>query len=339
MGDAILIRMTHRVRIEPSGREFDVEGDDTLLEGALRAGLALDYGCGNGNCGQCRARLLAGEVRRTRHHDFTFGEAELLDGAILACAVAPASDIVIEAGEADSVTQIPQQRVTTRLLEVRTLSDELAAVSLRPPRSQRLRFLAGQHATLTAGDLPPLELGIASCPCEELRLEFHVPRLADAPLTAALLDGDLRHSTPITIDGPRGDFVLDRDSNRSLVFIAIGTGFAPVRSLVEHAQALEQAPHIHLERLPLAPHGLYLENLCRSWVDAFDDFSYTARDGPAGRDELTDFAATFANKHLGSDDCALFIAGPARFAQPLADALAEQSAQVPLRITSVGCPA
>jgi len=331
--------MTHRVRIEPSGREFDIEGDDTLLEGALRAGLALDYGCGNGNCGQCRARLLAGEVRRTRHHDFTFGEAELLGGAILACAVAPATDIVIEAGEADSVTQIPQQRITTSLLEVRTLGEELAAVSLRLPRSQRLRFLAGQRVTLTAASLPPLELGIASCPCEELRLEFHVPRLADAPLTAALLDGDLHRFTPITIDGPRGDFVLDRDSNRSLVFIAIGTGFAPVRSLVEHAQALEQAPHIHLERLPLAPHGLYLDNLCRSWVDAFDDFSYTATDGPPGHEGLTAFAETFTHTHLSSDNCALFIAGPTRFARPLADALATRVPETPLRIATTGCPA
>jgi CDP-4-dehydro-6-deoxyglucose reductase len=331
--------MTHRVRIEPSGHEFDVEGDDTLLEGALRAGLALDYGCGNGNCGQCRARLLTGEVHRTRHHDFTFGEADLLGGAILACAVAPASDIVIEAGEADSVRQIPQQRVTTQLLDTRPLGEDLAAVSLRPPRSQRLRFLAGQRATLTAADLPPLELAIASCPCEEMRLEFHVPRLDEAPLTAALLDGDLRRYTPITIDGPRGDFVLDRDSDRSLIFVAVGTGFAPIRSLVEHAQALELAPHIHLERLPLAPHGLYLDNLCRSWTDAFDDFSYTVTDAPPVGDGLAGFADIFAGEHLAGDDCALFVAGPAEFAEPLARALGARVPRVPLRLVTVGCPA
>ena len=331
--------MTHRVRIEPSGHEFDVEGEDTLLEGALRAGLALDYGCGNGNCGQCRARLLAGEVRRARHHDFTFGEADLLGGAILACAVAPASDIVIEAGEADSVKQIPQQRISAQLLEVRPLGEKLAAVSLRPPRSQRLRFLAGQRATLSAAGLPPLELAIASCPCEEMRLEFHVPRLDDAPLTAALLDGDLRRYAPISIDGPRGDFVLDRDSNRSLVFVAIGTGFAPVRSLIEHAQALEQAPRIHLERLPLAPHGLYLDNLCRSWTDAFDDFSYDATDGPLHDDTLENFAETFAARHLANDDSSLFVAGPAEFTDPLSLLLNAQAPHVPLRTATVGCPA
>ncbi len=329
--------MTHRVRIEPSGHEFDVEGDDTLLEGALRAGLALDYGCGNGNCGQCRARLLTGEVRRTRHHDFTFGEADLIGGAILACAVAPASDIVIEAGEADSVKQIPQQRITAQLLEVQPLGEELAAVSLRPPRSQRLRFLAGQRATLSAAGLPPLELAIASCPCEEMRLEFHVPQLANAPLTAALLNGELRRHTSVTIEGPRGDFVLDRDSDRSLIFLAVGTGFAPIRSLVEHAQALELAPQLHLERMPLAPHGLYLDNLCRSWTDAFDDFSYTVTDDPPVGDALTNFADVFVGEHLTGDDCALFVAGPAGFAEPLAQALGARAPRVPLRLATAGC--
>jgi len=330
--------MTHRVRIEPSGHEFVVEGGDTLLEGALRAGLALDYGCNNGLCGQCRVRLLVGEVRRIRQPEFTFGEAERLAGAILACSVAPLGDVVIEAGEAASVAQIPDQRISTQLLDVRSLGPDLAAVSLRSPRSQRLRFLAGQRATLTAAGLPPLELAIASCPCEELRLEFHVPRLADAPLTAALLDGELRRFSAIAVDGPRGDFVLDRDSDRGLVFVAIGTGFAPVRSLVEHALALEQAPRIHLERLPLPPHGLYLDNLCRSWVDAFDDLSYTARAGPPRGAALARYADAFAAAHLAAGDGALYLAGPAAFAHPLAAALAARAPGMPLRVATAGCP-
>lgn len=330
--------MTHRVRIEPSGHEFVVEGGDTLLEGALRAGLALDYGCNNGLCGQCRARLLAGEVRRIRQPEFTFGEAERLAGAILACSVAPVSDVVIEAGEADSVAQIPRQQISAQLLDVQPLGPELAAVSLRPPRSQRLRFLAGQRATLTAAGLPPLELAIASCPCEESRLEFHVPLLAEAPLTAALLDGALRRFSAIAVDGPRGDFVLDRDAHRPLLLIAIGTGFAPVRSLVEHALALEPAPRIHLERLPLPPHGLYLDNLCRSWVDAFDDLSYAARAGPPQGAALVRYADAFAAAHLAAGDGALYIAGPAAFAEPLAAALAARAPGLPLRVATAGCP-
>ncbi len=330
--------MGHRVRIVPSGHEFEVEGDDTLLEGALRAGLALDYGCGNGNCGQCRARLLSGEVRRTRHHDYTFGEAELLGGAILACAMAPASDVVIEAGEAGSVEQIPQQRITAQLQEVRPLADDLAAVVLRLPRSQRLRFLAGQRATLSVDALPPVELGIASCPCEAMRLEFHVPRRADAPLTAALLDGRLRRFTPVMVDGPRGDFVLNREARRALVFVAIGTGFAPVRSLVEHALALERAPRIHLEWLWLPPHGAYLDNLCRSWVDALDDFGYRAGAMPH-TDDLPAWADAFAAAHLGARDAALFVAGPPDHAEPLAAVLAARAPDVPLRLTTAGCPA
>lgn len=330
--------MPHRVRVEPSGHEFVVEGGDTLLEAALRAGLALGYGCSNGNCGQCRARLVDGAVTRIRHHDFTFGEAELLAGAILPCSVTPASDLVIEAGEAATAGEIPLQTIACQLQEVQRLDDDLAAVSLRPPRSQRLRFLAGQRATLTAPGLPPLELAIASCPCEAMRIEFHVPRLADAPLTGALLDGRVRRFSPIRVEGPRGDFVLEHDSTRALVFVAIGTGFAPVRSLVEHALALEQAPRIHLERLPLAPHGAYMDNLCRSWTDALDGFGYRVAEPPADGPALAAYADAFAAHHLDGD-CELFVAGPAVHAEPLAAALAARAPGVPMRLATVGCPA
>lgn len=331
--------MPHRVRIEPSGHEFDVAGGDTLLEAALRAGLALDYGCGNGNCGQCRARLLSGEVRETRHHDYVIGEAGRLAGDILACSVAPTSDVVIEAGEADSVAQIPLQRITAQFQQVRPLGDDLAAVSLRLPRSQRLRFLAGQRATLTAAGLPSLELAIASCPCEEMRLEFHVPRLEDTPLTAALLDGDLPRFSPVTVDGPRGDFVLDRDSDRPLLFLAVGTGFAPVRSLIEHAQALEQAPRIHLERMPLPPHGLYLENLCRSWEDAFDDFGYRSVAYPDAPEALDAYAEGLVATYLADGDVDLYLAGPEPKIRPLAEAITARAPDLSLRLGPDGCPA
>jgi CDP-4-dehydro-6-deoxyglucose reductase len=331
--------MSHRVRIEPSGREFDVEGGDTLLEAALRAGLALGYGCSNGNCGQCRARLLSGSVHRVRHHDFVFGEAEVLAGAILPCSVAPEGDLVIEAGDAETADQIPLQRVTAQLHEVRPLGDDLAAVTLRPPRSQRLRFLAGQRATLSAGGLPPLELGIASCPCEERRVEFHVPRLADAPLGDALLDGVLPRYSPVTLDGPHGDFVLDRDATRPLLFVALGTGFAPIRSLVEHALALEQVPRIHLARVAVPPHGLYLDNLCRTWVDALDDFGYTTHTPPADPGDAGALADALLAAVPDVADAMIHVAGPAPLAEPLATAVEAQAPGATLRLETAGCPA
>ena len=208
---------------------------------------------------------------------------------------------------------------------------------MRPPRSQRLRFLSGQHATLTADGLPPLELAIASCPCEEMRLEFHVPRLAEAPLGAALLDGTLRRFTPVTVEGPRGDFVLDRNSHAALAFIAVGTGFAPVRGLVEHALALEQAPRIHLERLVLEPHGAYLDNLCRSWVDALDDFGYQAGSWPD--DDLETWVDAFATAHLTDSATTLFIAGPPDHVAALDAAFAARAPGIKRRGSSAGCPA
>lgn len=262
--------MTSTVHILPSGHQFPVEQGQTLLEAGLRAGLALDYGCSAGNCGQCRARLIQGDVERVRHCDFTFGEAERIAGAILTCSMTPVGDVVIEAGEARSASDISKQFIPTKLYHMEQLEGGVISLHLRTPRSQRLRFLAGQRVTIDAECLPRTELSLASCPCDDRNLHFHVP--ADSELAHAL--AHLRRLEVIHVEGPEGAFVLNESEVRPLLLIAAGTGFAPVRSLVEHALAREWSAPIRLLRITTGETGHYLDNLCRSWSDALDDFEY-----------------------------------------------------------------
>ncbi|MEO8134223.1 MAG: 2Fe-2S iron-sulfur cluster-binding protein [Betaproteobacteria bacterium] len=275
--DSFMRIMTAQVRIQPSGHEFFVDGNDSLLEAALRAGLSLSYGCSNGNCGQCKAKVLSGQAQKTRHYDYVLTEAEKSAGVLLMCCNTAVTDLVIEAGEAAGVADIPLQSIATKVKAVRKLTDDVRLVHLQTPRSNRLRFLAGQSVTLTLPDGSAASLPLASCPCDDRNLEFHVER-ARTSFSECVFNG-LESGNTVHVEGPRGAFVLNEESTRPLIFIACGSGFAPVKSLIEHAMALEAAETLQLYWLASGTGGHYLDNLCRSWNDALDDFRYTPLTG------------------------------------------------------------
>ena len=265
--------MPSNIKILPGGRSFPSEGNSTLLEAGLHAGLALAYGCSNGNCGECLARIVSGEVRKVRHHDYLISEEKRNSGHILMCCNTTVTDVVLEAPEAQSGFEIPRQQINARVKSIEIINNDVALVHLKTPRTQRLRFLAGQHVQL-GGDGPPIAThSISSCPCDDMNLHFHIPRLADNEFSDHVFN-HLKKGDSIRVEGPEGDFVLNEDSTRSLVFIAWHTGFAPVRSLIEHAMALEIAGSMKLVWIARSKKDRYQDNLCRSWQDAFDNFDY-----------------------------------------------------------------
>jgi CDP-4-dehydro-6-deoxyglucose reductase len=273
--DSFLRIMAAQVRILPSGREFFVEGNDTLLEAALRSGLALEYGCSNGACGKCKARVVSGEVKKVRHHDYVLTESDKSMDYMLMCSNTPITDAVIEASEAGGAQDIPLQELIARVSRIEHPAEAMTLLHLQTPRSKRLRFLAGQFVTLTLPQGTAASLPIASCPCDDRNLQFHVRHTPGDAFSDYVL-GRLRVSDSVGVEGPRGSFVMDESSTRSLIFIACDTGFAPIKSLIEHAMALNIAESMHLYWATAEQSGHYAQNLCRSWADALDNFRYTA---------------------------------------------------------------
>lgn len=271
--DKIMRVMSAHVRLLPSGHEFLLDGSDTILEAALHSGLALNYGCSSGNCGLCKARLVSGQAKKVRPHDFLLTEAEKNAGYTLLCSYTAVSDVVIEAIEAGGANDIPYQRILTKVRRVETLAPDIRLLHLQTPRTQRLRFLAGQSVSLMLGDGTAADLPIASCPCDDRNIEFHV-RENPADVFAVRVFGGLRHGESVTIDGPSGEFVLDENAHRPILFLACDTGFAPIKSLIEHALARESSESLHLYWFTCSHTGPYLDNACRAWADALDHFFY-----------------------------------------------------------------
>ena len=311
--ESFLRIMTAHVQVKPSGREFFVDGNDSLLEAALRAGLSLDYGCSIGSCGKCKARIVSGQVHRTRHSDCALTAAEKNAGVVLMCCNTALTDLVMEAREAHGAADMPLQTIDARVKSVTPLGDDMRLLHLQTPRSNRLRFLAGQSASLSLAGGISAALPVASCPCDDRNLQFHIRRRAGDAFAERVFGG-LKGVDSVRVEGPRGEFVLNEESHRALVFIAGESGFAPIKSLIEHAMALDVAESLHLVWVAAGTGGHYLDNLCRSWGDALDDFRYTplTAKGALADDEAV--LRQVLQDHPRLVECDVYIAGPAPWA-------------------------
>ncbi len=268
--ERILKVMAPNVTIQPSGHEFPVEGNDTLLEAALRNGVSLNYGCSNGTCGDCKARLLSGDVRKVHAHDYVLKQAEKDAGVILLCSYAPVNDVVIEAN-VEGAHDIPTQQLVAKVKLVEVFNPQMAALHILAPRSQRLRFLGGQSIQVSVNGASG-RYAIASCPCEDRHIEVQIPRRPGDAFAEAVFS-ELKANDAVNVEGPYGDFVLDEDSPRPVIFLAFGAGFAPIKSLIQHAMSLEFVESMDLHWLANGE-GHYQDNLCRAWTDALDNFNY-----------------------------------------------------------------
>lgn len=271
--EAFLRVMAAHVRVTPSGHEYFVEGSDNLLEAGLRSGISLPYGCNDTSCGQCKARIVSGRVRPVRDAKFRLQDSDSRNGMVLACCCAAVTDIVLDVPEARSSEDIPKQTIPTRIDKIEHAGD-CVVVQARFDEGARLRFLAGQYARVQLADGSSSDSAIASCPCDERTLEFHLSKRSN-PGFWRYASEQMEVGEPLAVHGPRGDFLLDTESTRPLLFIAVDSGFAAIKSLIEHAMALDAAESMQLVWMTTGEQKPYRDNLCRAWADALDEFAYT----------------------------------------------------------------
>ena len=274
--DNVLRVIAAHVTVLPSNNDFFIDGPDTILEGALRAGIPLNYGCSGGNCGLCKAKVISGQVKKTRFHDYVRTEADKREGLFLMCSNTAVTDLVIEASVAGGVQDIPFQQIPATVKSISILTPDVALLHLQTPRTNRLRFLAGQSVTLMLGKTLKATLAVASCPCDDRNILFHVHRIP-GNLFSDYVFNKLKNHEVVDIEGPQGEFILQEKSPRPLYFIAFDMGFAPIKSLIEHAMSLEAAEAIHLIWIGSHSASIYLPNVGRAWADALDNFEYTQR--------------------------------------------------------------
>jgi CDP-4-dehydro-6-deoxyglucose reductase len=230
---------------------------------------------------------------------------------------------VIEAGEAGAATDVPFQHITAHVKSIDPMGEDMLLLHLQTPRNQRLRFLAGQDVVLQLGHSLSAEFPVAGCPCDDRNLFFHIHNTPGNHFSDYVAT-KLKINEAVMVEGPKGGFVLHEDSPRPLIFIAFGTGFAPVKSLMEHALALDSTELMHLYWVVSHEPDIYFPNWPRAMADALDNFRYTplvagtALETAAGRQEklLGDLLQRIIDEHPALSDFDIYVAATA----PLLDA-------------------
>jgi len=336
--------MSFVVELSPGGRKFVVEQGETILVAALRSGIALDHGCSNGSCGDCKARIVSGRVAQIHHHDYVLSAAARAEGQALLCCMAPLDDLVIEAATAHGPKDIPRQQITCRVHKLSSLTPDLMSLHLRTPRTRVLRFLSGQKVTLRLGEGGASATHwVASCACDGMNLRFHIPRATRDPFAEQVFAG-LARGAKIDVEGPSGDFVLDESSPRATVFVAYDAAFAPISALIEHAINIDWPHPMRLYWYTPRPGGHYHDNYCRAWVDALDDFRFIPLTGTQDALNVGEslashgarrVAARFADDRDELTDSDFYVAGPSDFVAALESSLRATGVAPEHRHTSV----
>jgi len=329
--------MTHQIKVIPSNRQFEVDEKESLLEAALRAGLNISYSCASGGCGQCKARVISGDFQFNESSDYKLSDAEKQLNMVLMCRTHAKGDLQIEAREARSAADIPRQSIAARIAKLEKVGDDQMIVHVRTPRSQTLRFLAGQHVTITmtavaakstsskTGEpIPPQDVAIASCPCNGMILQFHVQRNDEDAFSYHIFHQAVSGAN-VLIEGPFGEFTLDEESRRPMVMVAEDTCFAPLKSLIEHAISLDLPQSILLFWLAGIDKAHYLANYCRSWENALDQFVYIPLTLNAGKDlsaAYADVVDDIISRSPVESEIDLYLATPSELGNRLAEAFA-----------------
>lgn len=228
--------MSYQVTVQPSGRQFVAEADETILDAALRQGLTMPYGCKDGACGACKGHVQSGRVDHGKAQAHALKDDEKAAGMALYCCAKAQSDLIIECRQITSGSQIPVKTLPSRIERLERLAPDVIELHLRLPASERLQFLAGQYIDILLKDGKKRSFSLANAPHDDALLQLHIRHVPGGLFTEQVFS-TMKVRDILRFNGPHGSFYLREDSAKPIILLAGGTGFAPIKAIVEHAMA------------------------------------------------------------------------------------------------------
>jgi len=280
----------YQVTIAGSGKTFQVRAGESVLIAALRQGVMLPYSCKNGTCGSCKGIIESGEVHYPFHPPLALEKSDFAEGYGLMCQAEPVEDLVIQVREIEAVRDIQVRMLPARVMEKKLLAENVARLRLRLPRAQRLQFLAGQYVDVLLEGGKRRAFSIASCPSLENEIELHIRHVEGGDFTGHVFE-DLNERDILRFEGPLGNFFIRNDKpERPMVMMGGGTGFAPLKSMIENLLEQGDKREIHLYWGARTPAELYLDKLPLSWAQNHEHIHYhRALSEPGDESELESY--------------------------------------------------
>jgi CDP-4-dehydro-6-deoxyglucose reductase len=294
--------MSCQIQFQPGGHAFTADENRTVLESALDAGLTPPHGCRTGVCGACKSKILDGQVELGAHAEHALPAAGREAGHVLLCCARPRSDLLLEIHGVEQGASMQPKQIPSRVMRLERLAEDVMLVELQLPATESFTFRAGQYIDILLADGQRRSFSIANPPSKTGWLELHIRRIPGGHFTSHVFEG-MKLRDILRIEGPHGSFWLREKSDKPIVMLAGGTGFAPLKGLIEHAIHLGLARPIALYWGARMQEGLYLHEMAQSWQSALPDFRYipvvsetrpddgwTGRRGLVHEAVLTDFA-------------------------------------------------
>ena len=288
--------MSFNITIQPSGHQFSAEADETLLEAGLRHGYTIPYGCRDGVCGACKGKVVEGVVEHGEYKPFALSDAEKDAGIALFCKAKARSDLVIESHEITSDREIPVKTLPCRVQKMEKVTEDVMVLSLKLPANERLQFLAGQYIDILMKEGKPRSFSLAHAPHDDEFLELHIRHIPGGSFSQHAFN-EMKERDIMRIKGPLGRFYLREDSDKPIVFVASGTGFAPVKSIIEHALHVGTARPMHFYWGVRKQADFYMLDKVRAWevrgvkfTPVVSDEAWGGRSGFVHQAVMEDFA-------------------------------------------------
>jgi CDP-4-dehydro-6-deoxyglucose reductase len=265
--------MAFNVLLQPGGLSFPATEDVSILKSAEKAGLALPYGCRGGSCGSCKGKLLSGELEREDEDPFALSDDERAAGYALLCVARPLSDVTIEIAEVARIGEIVVKTMPSRITSIERVAPDVILVELKLPATEAFDFRAGQYIELIFKDGERRAFSLANAPHETGFIQLQI-RLTEGSYATRMFTEVLKVRDILRFEGPLGNFRLNTESCKPMVMVAGGTGFAPIKAILDDmAQQGIERP-VHLYRGSRDRTGLYLPQVHEQWQAALPGFHY-----------------------------------------------------------------
>lgn len=278
----------YTVTIQPSGHTFRVDEHENILEAGLRQGVALPYSCQGGSCGSCAVTVVSGTVDYPNGEPMALSPYDMEQGRALLCQTIAYSDLVIDCPQVGLDPDIEVKTLPVRVEKMRKLNADVMELTLKLPASERLRFHAGQYIDILLKDGKRRGFSLANAPTGQAFLELHIRHVPGGHFTSHVFN-EMKEKALLRIQGPMGSFYI-QDSARPIILMGGGTGFAPLKSMMEQLKAADNQRPVHLYWGVRAKDDLYMDYLPRDWQNRHAWFTYvpvlsepTATDNWQGR--------------------------------------------------------
>jgi CDP-4-dehydro-6-deoxyglucose reductase len=304
--------MSYQVTVQPSQHQFPADADKSVLDAALAAGILLPYSCRSGACSTCKAKVVSGTVEAGASAAHILTPEELTQGFTLLCQARPTSDLVIESREIRLASDIQIRKLPSRVTSIQRLAPDVAVLQLQLPATETFRFYAGQYVELILKDGKRRSYSMANAPHASSSLELHIRHLPGGLFTDHVFGvgaTQMKEREILRVEGPFGSFFLREDSALPIVMLASGTGFAPIKSIIEHMIENDIQRPVTLYWGGRRPADLYMNTLVEQWAQKLAHFTYvpvvsnalpedawTGRTGFVHRAVMDDFPSLMAHQ-------------------------------------------